>query len=344
MPALYDDAFVEQLRLGLGTIAHEWALSPDASITTLNVSENATFLAIDPGTLRRIVLRVYRTGYHERDEIESELAWIRALRRDAVVATPKPVRCESGDVIATMRVAGVERRVVAFEFMSGSEPTPQDRGIVPAFRQLGAISARLHAHARRWQRPPAFRRKVWRYETMLGSSPLWGDWRDAVGLTPDGTAVIERACGKLEHSLAHYGEQPGRFGLVHADLRLTNLLVERDRLGVIDFDDCGFSWYLYDFAAAVSFFEDHAIVPELQDAWVEGYREVAPLPADEVAVLPTFIMLRRILLTAWLASHAETPTAKALGAQYIDGTVAMAENYLANCAQNKGPAHSRAGP
>jgi Ser/Thr protein kinase RdoA (MazF antagonist) len=329
MSGLYQDEFVEQLRLGLGAIAHEWGLPTDAGITTLNLSENATFAAVDPATRHPVILRVYRTGYHDRDEIESELAWIHALRNDGVVVTPKPLLRKTGDHIATMRVAGADRRVVAFEFMSGSEPTPQASGIVPAFRELGAISARLHGHARRWQRPATFRRKVWHYGTMLGSSALWGDWRDAIGLTTNGRATIDRTCRELKRRLAQYGDGPERFGLVHADLRLTNLLVEKDRLGVIDFDDCGFSWYIYDFAAAVSFIEDHPIVPALQDAWVEGYRGVGPLPAEDVAFLPTFIMLRRILLTAWIASHAETPTAQALGARFTDGTVALADAYLA---------------
>ena len=42
-----------------------------------------------------------------------------------------------------------------------------------------------------------------------------------------------------------------------------------------------------------------------------------------------FIMLRRMQLTAWIASHAETPTAQSMGTGYTDGTVALAERYLA---------------
>lgn len=329
MAGLYDDAFVEQLRQGLGEMTQEWGLAPHCSVTTLNLSENATFKAVDPDTGHPVILRVHRPGYHDRNEIESELTWIHALRRESIVATPKPLPRKTGDDIATMRAAGAERHVVAFEFMSGSEPTPQAGGIVPAFQELGAISARLHGHARRWQRPAAFRRKVWTYETMLGSRPLWGDWRDALGLTAEGRAILDRTCRVLSERLAHYGEGPERFGLVHADLRLANLLVDKDRLGVIDFDDCGFSWFIYDFAAAVSFFEDDPVVPALQDAWVEGYRTVSPLADEDVAFLPTFIMLRRILLTAWIASHAETPTAQALGAPFTDVTVQLADAYLA---------------
>ncbi|MEM9764789.1 MAG: hydantoinase/oxoprolinase N-terminal domain-containing protein, partial [Pseudomonadota bacterium] len=83
-----------------------------------------------------------------------------------------------------------------------------------------------------------------------------------------------------------------------------------------------------DAAAAVSFYEHEPFIPEVQAAWVEGYREVADLPAADEAMLPTFVMLRRLLLTAWLASHSETPTAQELGDGYTDGTVAIAERYL----------------
>jgi Ser/Thr protein kinase RdoA (MazF antagonist) len=46
-------------------------------------------------------------------------------------------------------------------------------------------------------------------------------------------------------------------------------------------------------------------------------------------MLPTFVMLRRLLLTAWIASHAETPTAQEFGTGYTDGTIAIAERFLA---------------
>jgi hypothetical protein len=38
--------------------------------------------------------------------------------------------------------------------------------------------------------------------------------------------------------------------------------------------------------------------------------------------------LRRILLTAWLASHAEIPFARELGASYTEGTVALARKLM----------------
>ena len=116
------------------------------------------------------------------------------------------------------------------------------------------------------------------------------------------------------------------FGLVHADLRLANLLVNGRHLRIIDFDDCGFSWFLYDFATAVSFIEHEPHVPQLLRAWVAGSQE-STLGADAIAEIPTFVVLRRVLLTAWLASHAEVPLALG-GAGYTRDTVALAQALL----------------
>jgi Ser/Thr protein kinase RdoA (MazF antagonist) len=99
---------------------------------------------------------------------------------------------------------------------------------------------------------------------------------------------------------------------------------------VIDFDDCGFGWFGYDFGAAVSFIEDHPDVPAATEQWVEGYRRVAPLPAHDEAELRTFVMFRRLLLLAWIGSHADVDVARDLAPTYADGTCALAEEYLSS--------------
>jgi Ser/Thr protein kinase RdoA (MazF antagonist) len=68
------------------------------------------------------------------------------------------------------------------------------------------------------------------------------------------------------------------------------------KLTVIDFDDCGFGWYMYDFAASISFLEHEPDVPEWLDAWLDGYSTVAELSDEDIGMIPVFIMLRRMLL------------------------------------------------
>ncbi|MBX2832820.1 MAG: phosphotransferase [Rhodospirillales bacterium] len=328
MGGIYDDNMIAVLKAGAQSVLPGWGIGADADVSLLTVSENATFLATDPATGTKLILRVHRPGYHTRAEIESELAWINALRASEIVETPKPRLRTDGALVAEFEQDGVGRHVVGFDFMAGDEPAAGD-ALVDGFFKLGAISARLHGHARQWARSVNFVRKSWTFDTTLGATPHWGDWRAAQGLNPQGRALLERVCRHLDQKLLAFGMDKDRFGLIHADLRLANLLVDGDRLGVIDFDDCGFGWFGYDFAAAISFIELDPIIPALKEAWVEGYRTEAPFLAADSAMLDSFVMLRRLLLTAWIASHPETPTAQEMGTGFTTGTLQMAESYLA---------------
>lgn len=323
---MYDDALLDRLTTGLRAKLPLWGVAPDAPLRLLTISENATFLA-DAENDTSIVFRVHRPGYHTAAEICSELAWITSLRSEMIVSTPKPIRMTDGEVLATFDDDDFQRHVVAFSFMRGREPTP-GADLPRWYRILGEINARLHRHVRGWRPAQPVRRKTWDIEAMIGDRPLWGDWQANRSLDAAGRTLVARAGAAVRHEVAAYAASGGSFGLIHADLRPANLLVDGDQLGVIDFDDCGFSWFMYDFAAAVSFMEHEPFIPDLQEAWFDGYAAITPVLPRDREIMPTFLMLRRILLTAWIASHAETPTALATGATFTRGTLDLAEAYL----------------
>ena len=224
---------------------------------------------------------------------------------------------------------GAPRHVVLFERIAGSEPDEQSID-ERDFRVLGGLTAQLHEHARRWQRPPEFERFSWDWEHTLGSTPRWGRWQDGIGIGVEEIALITEVADQVRLRLEDYGSGSDRFGLIHADLRLANLLVDGDRINVIDFDDSGFSWFLYDFGTAVSFIEDDPRLPEWQRAWVAGYREFADLSETDEAMLATFVMLRRLMLVAWMGSHSHSRECQIKGPSYAAGTVALGRRYLAS--------------
>jgi Ser/Thr protein kinase RdoA (MazF antagonist) len=308
-----------------------FGLSPEATATLCNVSENHTYRVEDPASERTYALRVHRPGYRTPAQIESELEWVDALREDGAVETCVPVPAPGGERVVEVSTGGLgSRNVVLFEWLDGAEPDPEGDAVVAGFRTLGAVSARMHAHTRAWRRPAGFDRPAWDYERTLGRGGHWGAWQDGLGMGPGERALLDRLDAAIRARLEAYGQGDDRFGLVHADIRLANLLVDdAGHVRVIDFDDSGFAWFMYDFATTVSFMEDHPRVPELREAWLEGYRSVAPLDAADEAELDTFVMLRRLLLVAWIGSHHTFATEAAeLGAGFTAGTCALAERYL----------------
>jgi Ser/Thr protein kinase RdoA (MazF antagonist) len=314
--------------LAHSTLARYDVGSPEPPVL-INLSENATYRVDDAGSGRRWALRVHREGYHSKNGIASELAWLQALRRDGVVTTPVPVPGKDGALIQEAAHPAMRRprNVVLFEWETGVEPSEKDH-LVEKFEVLGEITARMHRHSEAWRRPQNFERHTWDFSTSLGDRPHWGRWRDGMGLDDEKEALFGRAVALIGKRLERFGKGPRRFGLVHCDMRLANLLVDGDEVKVIDFDDCGFSWHLYDAATAVSFFEHEPHVPELMATWVKGYRRVHDLPADDEAEIPTLVMLRRMLLVAWIGSHSETDLAKSMGVSYTEKTAPMCEAYL----------------
>jgi Ser/Thr protein kinase RdoA (MazF antagonist) len=228
-------------------------------------------------------------------------------------------------VTVTDEAASQRRHCVRFEFLPGTEPGEDSLG---HFEELGEITARMHRHARQWQPPASFTRFHWDYEAAFGREARWGRWQDGIGVGPAEREILGRLDATLAGRLRRFGTGPDRYGLVHADTRLANLLIDDGKVSVIDFDDSGFSWYLYDAGTSVSFFEHQPQVPALIDGWLTGYRRVADLPADDEAEIWTFILYRRLLLVAWIGSHSAADIARQLGAGYTRDSCDLAEQYL----------------
>jgi Ser/Thr protein kinase RdoA (MazF antagonist) len=299
----------------------------DAPLRLLSLSENATYLVDDA---EPIVLRVHRADYHSLQAIRSELAWMAALREQTDVVTPQLIPARDGSEVVTVVRRDHPLNVDAVTFVPGC--TAEERPEAVGFDQLGRITAAMHDHVRDWDPPHYFTRFSWDADSMIGPEGRWGNWRHAPGLTEADEAVLERTTAELHRRLNEFGCAPDRFGLIHADLRMANLMIDPEvpagPITVIDFDDCGWSWHLADLGAVVSFIEDTPEAEAMIAGWLSGYREGRELPADHLDMIPSFVMLRRLQLTAWVASHAHADSAIAFTDGFADGTVRLAKRYL----------------
>ncbi len=309
-------------------VVERYGYSRDAALTLFPFTENWTF-RVDDGNRAPAVLRVYRPGGRPLVEVHSELAWMVAVGAEAGVHVPR-VRptVDGGTVVETVdATTGMRCFCVAYEVAPGHEP--REDQLRDWFPTLGAITARLHKQARGWEPPPWFRRPRWDVDTMLGDHPHWGPWHRSVGDSEE-RRQLETLADVVARRLERFGTSPERFGLVHADLRLANLMVDEDRTTLIDFDDCGFSWYLYDLACALTFNEIRADLDELVSGWVAAYRQIEPLSDEDEREIRTFIMLRRLMLSAYAGLRPDTDLAREMHEmRFAAQTCVLAEPYLA---------------
>ncbi|MCX8957705.1 phosphotransferase enzyme family protein [Erwinia psidii] len=301
-----------------------YPFAQQGKLSLLCRSENATFLLEADG--KRYALRLHRGNYHQRADIESELHWLDALRETGIVV-PQAVPDVTGETVLNLPLEdGSVRHAVLFHWIDGEMPTTD---VDPrAFQQLGHITARLHQHSKQWQKPLGFQRIIWDHHSMVSPQGHWGDWRDAPNLRLADRPLVEEVIARVDGELQRFGKDTSRYGLIHADLRLTNLLLHHGETRVIDFDDCGMGWYLHDLAAAVSFVEHHPRAADWVENWIKGYEQVSHISDEEMALVPTLLIQRRIQMLAWVGSHAQTEMAISLGPQWADHSVRLCRRYL----------------
>ncbi len=263
--------------------------------------ENAVFeVVLADG--RHAALRLHRREYQSAGAIRSELRWTLALAR-AGLAVPEPIPAGSGDLVAclpTGRVASVVAWVEGRPLGAAYHPLVGSVAEQCAmFSAVGRMLAALHDATDAMVLPEGFTRPSWDEGGLLGPEPFWGRFWENPALTSAEAEVLQTARARALDKLADYRAAGADYGLIHADLMRENILVDGSQLRLIDFDDCGFGFRLYDLATLMLQNLAEPAYPNLLQAALDGYGAVRPLGAADIALLPMFVMLRCFASCGW---------------------------------------------
>jgi Ser/Thr protein kinase RdoA (MazF antagonist) len=116
-------------------------------------------------------------------------------------------------------------------------------------------------------------------------------------------AQFDEVARRMRTVMAELGSQSDAFGLIHADLHLENALFDGDAVRVIDFDDCGFGYWLYDIAVPLWDNRSRADYTAIRAALLEGYGDHRELP--DLTHLDDFIATRDVAFGLWFAGMAQ---------------------------------------
>ena len=124
------------------------------------------------------------------------------------------------------------------------------------------------------------------------------------------------------------GRASDSYGLIHADLVPENFLVEDDDVRVIDFDDAGYGWHLFDVATSLYFLKPQPYFEVAKRALVEGYRRRRSLSDGALTRLPLFLAARATTYLGWVHERKATPTAKELTPFLVQLACTVYDDYL----------------
>ena len=306
-------------------------------IELVSVSENVTFRV--SGDDADYALRLHRHGYHTLAELESEPSWTQALRV-AGVAAPASVPAPDGRYYLPMAIpaTGEERYAGMVRWIEGEvldeiiRREPDTSALPGRFEQLGAILGAMHNQASGWRRPASFTRHHLDIDGLMGEEPFWGRFWDHPVLAPDERTLMLRTRDKIRDALDRYGKSAGLYSLIHADLHPGNILIDGGRLSVIDFDDAGFGWHMYDVAVSLAHQRSASHFAAVCDALFRGYRSVRPLSREDEAMLPMFLLIRGMATIGWLHQRPEHT-----GPEHDDYLVRLRADVRAQCEAFEAP-------
>jgi Ser/Thr protein kinase RdoA (MazF antagonist) len=268
-----------------------WGATPEG---LLRERENAVWRVRLPDG-RVAALRLHRRGYQSETAIRSELWWCGALAA-AGVAVPAPVATPGGEVLHRLaggRLASVIGWVEGAPIGEAGVPLPgtlQDQ--VQVHHDLGRLLARVHAATDAMALPDWFDRPSWDLAGLLGDAPFWGRFWEHPALDAEAAATLARARDWLTERIGdHAAGVP--VAPVHADVLRENVLRQEDRLSLIDFDDSGLGYRLYDLGTVLSQCQAEPALPAQREALMAGYG------TTDGAMVDAFTLMRCCASVGW---------------------------------------------
>lgn len=312
-----------------------WQLAAD-HISLIKYRENAVF-SVHTTTGERYALRIHRPGYHDDVALRSELQWMSALA-DSGVKVPEVIPTPDQQLMVKVSVPEVPepRQIDLFAWVEGQPLGSVEHGLGSDLQQvakiyynIGNTAARVHNQASQWPLPEGFQRHAWDLDGLVGEAPFWGRFWELESLTTEQQQLLEQARDKARKELASFNKNADNYGLIHADFVPENLMTDGENVRLIDFDDAGFGWHLFELATALYFIQEEPSYDTAKTALLWGYNEQRPLKLEDIVHLELFLTLRGFTYLGWIRSRQETETAQEMTPDLVRRACKQAERYLA---------------
>ena len=330
--ALDPDSQAERLKSAGHIALRDWGIE-NAQLELIKYRENAVF-KVQEGDFRA-ALRVHRYGYHTHEELRSELQWMGALARSGI-KVPEIIRTKSHDLFVEYDAEGLPGalQIDLFEWIDGKQLGSVEEGVDDesevshTFGLIGELAARVHNQAATWCIPKGFTRHAWDAEGLAGERPFWGRFWEIRAATDAQRALLGAVRERLYTDLTNIEKTHDSYSMIHADFAAENIMVDGTEVRLIDFDDAGYGWHLFELVTALFFLQGESYFDSAKNALIDGYRKHRQLSDEQLKLLPLFFMARSTTYVGWVHTRAETETAQELTPTLVEAACELAEEYL----------------
>ncbi|UTW01872.1 phosphotransferase [Amphritea atlantica] len=305
------------------------------SIELIKYRENAVFEVVTTAGVR-YALRMHRPGYHSDTALRSELQWMEALNNVGVLV-PEVIPTAAGELLITEALDSIPepRQIDLFAWIEGEQLGSVEHGLGDNAAQISALyfaigetAGRLHNQSGDWQLPEGFERHAWDCDGLVGEQPFWGRFWELELLTVEQKALIIEVREKIRLRLQQLDKSSQNYSLIHADFVPENLMADGAGVRLLDFDDAGFGWHMFELATALYFIIEEECYDIAKQALFDGYRQQRNLSEADQGLLELFLTARGFTYLGWIRSRQETKTAQELAPELIRMACQQAKRFL----------------
>jgi len=251
----------------------------------------------DRFTPGKYTLRLHQPDYMRPEHISSELDWLSALHESGI-GVPEPFRNLEGNWLSVVESDYDIPRSRNCTLLRWIDGRLLKKTIRPHhFKALGRVTGRMQNQARGWKIPRAFSRRHWDWEGLFGDGAEYGvPARDVHAAIPqEHKNAFNETLNRIQEASEQLGKRKNVYGLIHADLGVdSNVLFRAGEAIPIDFDDCGFGYWIFDLGVILAHYisDWNDISPKMRNALIEGYLETSTLSELNLEYLDLFIAAR----------------------------------------------------
>lgn len=286
----------EQL-LQLATLALQAYELPVTSITFVRSLNNAVFKVV--AGKQTYALRLHRLGFRSMAETQAELQFLQQLHAATGLAVPEPVPARNGELVVGVASAesGPTRHADLLTWLEGRTYRPGEGLGSQRVFQLGATLGCIHHFARQFQLPPDVTLPHWDADGLFTSASPFKPGALEEIFAPEERLIFDEVAGRVRTLFAQLGQTRDQWGIIHADFILGNCQFRGHTAQVLDFDDCGYGYFLYDLGPLLGNLKDYeeeygSRAARLCSAFLAGYTSQHTLPSATQAQLDLMIAAR----------------------------------------------------
>lgn len=301
-------------------------------VSWLGYTNNAVF-KVDAES-GEYVLRLHPPGRIDIPTLTSELEWLKVIRRNTNLLAPYPISTiVDGETVPFVTAYGENLPspnlvyCTLFDYVEGESQSAESLTSDDMYH-IGEYLGKLHT-AGQYAPSPGFVRPWLNWEGLFGENSPYNPKENAHIITSHQLNIFDKVANRVRQTMEDVGQGTDAFGLVHADMLSKNILFHDNQPRALDFEYCGWGYYLYDLTPLLWQLKSVRVdYDDLENSMWAGYTTIKRQPDRYRQLLDVFIAGRQLASCRWLAVNLHHPAVRDVAPQLLQQRTDELEQFL----------------